>query len=73
MNFFRFLSPLLLALKDSFSSNSRIDCSNSRISTLTKLDYLSFFSLFLGGGGRGGEEAGKGGVERAKIAATKRP
>ena len=67
MNFFRFLSPLLLALKDSFSSNSRI-------STLTKLDYLSFFSLFFfGGGGRGGEEAGKGGVERAKIAATKRP
>lgn len=66
MNFFRFLSPLLLALKESFSSNSRI-------STLTKLDYLSFFSLFLGGGGRGGEEAGKGGVERAKIAATKRP
>ena len=67
MNFFRFLSPLLLALKESFSSNSRI-------STLTKLDYLSFFSLFfLGGGGRGGEEAGKGGMERAKIAATKRP
>ena len=66
MNFFRFLSPLLLALKESFSSNSRI-------STLTKLDYLSFFSLFFGWGGRGGEEAGKGGVERAKIAATKRP
>ena len=70
MNFFRFLSPLLLALKESFSSNSRII-------TLTKLDYLSFFSLFFfgggGRGGRGGEEAGKGGVERAKIAATKRP
>lgn len=49
MNFFRFLSPLLLALKESFSSNSRII-------TLTKLDYLSFFSLFflVGVGGVGG-------------------